>query len=43
MYYQDMHTPQNAKNVHELDQFFVDIKDGKLAQFTWWVLSRCAI
>jgi len=35
MYFTDMHTPTNKKNVFELPQFFEDVKQNNLPQFTW--------
>jgi len=35
MYFQDMHLPANKKNVFELTQFFVDVKNNQLPSFTW--------
>jgi len=34
MYFQDMHKAPNSQNVHQLTQFFTDVKSGKLAQYT---------
>jgi phospholipase C len=34
MYFEDMHQAVNHQNVAELDQFFTDLSNGELAQFT---------
>jgi phospholipase C len=35
MYFQDMQSPPNSLNVGELEQFFADVSNGSLAQFTF--------